>query len=214
VSEEYMPYSEIGGFDLLKELMSIITALDDRKDPAYEETLRQTAPPSQKAHPTPTPEIEKVVAGWLAAHGDVQPDDLLQLCEALWTTAWREERIAALKLIAGNESARDSVEFELLRRWSGEVDNAEHVDLLGEVIGELLLLQPRLIGRVEQLSTSYNEWQRRLALATMIVAGRDFAWEAGLQRMVERLKNDDEPAVADAVAWARREIEQRETAGA
>jgi len=48
----------------------------------------------------------------------------------------------------------------------------------------------------------------------MIVAGRDFAWEAGLQRMVQRMKDDDEPAVQEAITWARREIKQREGAGA
>jgi 3-methyladenine DNA glycosylase AlkD len=214
LTDDYQPYSDFVGFDLLKELMGIITALDERKDPAYEAPLRQTVPSSQKAHATRTPEILDVVADWLRAHPDVQPDDLLQLCEALWTTAWREERIAAIRLIAGNERAMDAVEFELLRRWSGDVDNAEQIDLLAEVMGQLLLMHPRLIGRIEQLAGNYNEWQRRLALVTMIVAGRDFAWEAGLQRMVERMKDDDEPAVQEAITWARREIKQREGAGA
>jgi 3-methyladenine DNA glycosylase AlkD len=214
VTDEYQPYNDFGGFDLLKELMSLITSLDERKDPAYEASLRQTVPSSQKAHATRTPEILNVVADWLRAHQDIYPDDLLQLCEALWTTAWREERIAAIKLIADNERAMDAVEFELLRRWSADVDNAEQIDLLAEVMGQLLLMQPRLIGRIEQLAANYNQWQRRLALVTMIVAGRDFAWEAGLERMVQRLKDDDEPAVQEAITWARREIKQRESAGA
>lgn len=211
---EYQPYDDFGGFDLLKELMSIITALDERKDPAFEGTLRHTVPSSQKAHATRTPDILDVVARWLRTHRDVLTDDLLQLCEALWTTAWREERIAAIKLIADNERAMDAVEFELLRRWAGDVDNAEQIDLLAEVMGQLLLTRPRLIGRIEQLAGNYNEWLRRLALVTMIVAGRDFAWEAGLQRMVERMKADDEPAVLEAITWAKREIAERQGAGA
>jgi 3-methyladenine DNA glycosylase AlkD len=190
--------------------MAIINALEARKDPAYEASMRRLIPSSQKAHPTPLPEVRKVVAEWHKSHRDVLVDDLFSLCEALWSTAWREERIVAIHLIGGSEQAMDSVEWEMLRNWSADVDNWEHIDHLGDVTGRMLQMQPRLIGRIEQLAGAYNHWQRRLAMVTLIVAGRDFAWEAALLRMAERLKNDDEPAVRKAVTWARREIKQRE----
>jgi 3-methyladenine DNA glycosylase AlkD len=158
------------------------------------------------------PEIRKAVSEWLKTHRSVHVDDLLALCDALWSTGWREERIVAIHLV-GRTDTIDSVEWEHLRDWSGDIDNWEHVDHLGDVTGRMLQMQPRLIGRIEQLANSYNHWQRRLALVTLIVAGRDFAWEQALRRMAERLKGDDEPVVRKAVTWARREITQREAKG-
>lgn len=211
--EEYGASPYPGGFDLLAELMAIISALEARKDPSYEASMRRLVPSSQKAHPTRVPEIRKVGSEWLKDHRNVLSDDLFALCDALWSTGWREERLVAIQLIGRSPAAMDAIEWEHLRDWSGDIDNWEHIDHLGDVTGRLLQMQPRLIGRIEQLATSYNHWQRRLALVTLIVAGRDFAWEAALLRMAERLKNDDEPAVRKAVTWARREITQREAKG-
>jgi 3-methyladenine DNA glycosylase AlkD len=213
LNDEYESYQALGGFDLLGELMGIIRALDDRKDPSYEASLRRTVPSKQQAHATRVTEVRKVVTDWLKSHRNLNVDDLLQLAEALWSTGWREERIAAVMLIGRHEGALDNTEWEQLRRWSEDVDNWEHIDHLAEVAASLLLKQPRLIGRIESLASSYNAWQRRLALVTLIIAGRDFAWELALNRMTERLKDDDDPAVKKALTWARREIAQREAKG-
>ncbi len=213
MNDEYEPYQSLGGFDLLAELMAIISDLEARKDPSYEASMRRVVPSSQKAHPTRVPEIRKAVSEWLKTHRNVLVDDLLALCDALWSTGWREERIVAIHLIGRSSKAMDVVEWEHLRDWSGDIDNWEHIDHLADVTGRMLQMQPRLIGRIEQMAGSYNPWQRRLALVTLIVAGRDFAWEQALRRMAERLKTDDEPAVLKAVTWARREITQREAKG-
>ncbi len=205
--DEY--YGEFGGFDLLKELMTIINGIEERKDPTYEATMRRSVPATTKAHSTKPAEIRKVVGAWLKANQDVALADLFNLCEALWSTGWREERLAAVMLIGRNERALDVVEWERLRTWASDADNGELIDQLAEITSHLLMMQPRLIGRVEQMAGAYNPWQRRFALATLTIAGRDFAWEAALQRMVERLKDDDEPAVKRALTVAKREIAQR-----
>jgi 3-methyladenine DNA glycosylase AlkD len=196
--------------DLLREVMSIISMLDARKDPEYEAGMRRTVPSAQQAHATRVPEIRKVVSEWLKAHKGVPVSDLMMICEMLWSTGWREERIVAIALAKRHRDAIDEIDWDLIKRWSAAIDNWEHVDHLAELSATLLQRQPRLINRVEQLATSYNPWQRRLALVTMIVAGRDFAWREALRRFTERMSHDDEPAVKKAVTWARRELRQRE----
>jgi 3-methyladenine DNA glycosylase AlkD len=156
------------------------------------------------------PEIRRLVKEWLRSHRNLLVQDVIAVADALWGTGWREERIFAIALLKEHEDAIYEVEWVDLERWSREIDNWEHVDHLADVTGRMLQMQPKLINRVEVLERSYNVWQRRLALVTMIVAGRDFAWREALRRMTERLKNDDEPTIKKAVTWARRELKQSE----
>jgi 3-methyladenine DNA glycosylase AlkD len=196
--------------NFIGEVMQIISELEKAKDPTYESGMRRTVPSKQPAHATRVPEIRRLVKAWLRSHRNLLVQDVLAIADALWGTGWREERIFAIALLKEHEDAIYDVEWVDLERWSREIDNWEHVDHLADVTGRLLQMQPKLINRVEALERSYNVWQRRLALVTMIVAGRDFAWREALRRMTERLKNDDEPTIKKAVTWARRELKQSE----
>jgi 3-methyladenine DNA glycosylase AlkD len=196
--------------EVMMEVMRLIKALDERKDPTYEEGLRRTVPSSQKAHAVRVPEIKKLASEWRKTHRNVEFDYLFPLAEMLWATGWREERLLALELVRRSEDALDAVDFEWFRRLSGEVDNWEVIDHMAEATAHMLQRQPRLLQRVESLTYSDSPWQRRLALVTMIVAGRDFAWRPALERFTERMSKDPHPAVKKAVTWARRELKKPE----
>jgi hypothetical protein len=103
LNDEYESYQGFGGFDLLGELMGLIRSLDAAKDPAYEPSLRRAVPSKQQAHATRRPEVRKIATEWLAAHPVMPISDLLQLCEALWSTGWREERLLAILLVDRKE---------------------------------------------------------------------------------------------------------------
>jgi len=160
--------------EILREVYGIISALEARKDPSYETGMRRTVPSKQSAHAVRVPEIRKVVSEWLKMHRSWPVEDVMVVAESLWSTAWREERIVAIQLVSRFEDAIDHFDWPMVQRWSAEIDNWEHVDHLADVTGRMLGMQPRLISRVEQMAGVYNPWQRRLALVTMIVAGRDF----------------------------------------
>jgi 3-methyladenine DNA glycosylase AlkD len=184
--------------------------LEARKDPGYEAGMRRTVPSDQPAHAVRVPEVRRLAREWLRSHPDLSLEQLFWLCEALWQTGWREERLLSLDLIKQHPDAIYEVDFEWTRRWSAEVDNWEVIDHMSEISGRLLQMQPRLLNRVEQLIYSDSPWQRRFALVTLIMAARDFAWRPALERMAERMAKDPHPSVRRAVVWARRELKKPE----
>ena len=190
--------------NLPAEVAAIADALAARHDPGYEWGMRRAVPSQQPAHSTRVPDIRKVASDWRRSHRSVAPDEVLAFCDALWATGWREERIVAISLIGGSKPVLTAVGWPQLERWSADIDNWEHVDLLANVTARLLMAGPSLLPRVEALEVSENPWQRRLALVTLIVAfmkGGGFRDE--LTAMADRRQKDPHALVRRAVVWAR-----------
>jgi 3-methyladenine DNA glycosylase AlkD len=198
--------------NLRAEVAAITAALEARRDPAYEWGMRRTVPSQQPAHATRVPDVRTVASDWRRAHRDVPPADVLTLCEALWATRWREERIVAIALIAGSRPVLAAVRWDTPEAWSRDIDNWEHVDHLAGITGRLLVADPTLLARNQALESSASPWQRRLALVTLIVAfmkasarpdPRRRIYRDELASMAGRLENDKHPIVRRAVTWAR-----------
>jgi 3-methyladenine DNA glycosylase AlkD len=190
--------------DIPAQVAAITAALAARHDPAYEQGMRRTVPSQQPAHATRVPDIRKVASEWRRTHRGIEPADVLALCDALWATGWREERIVAIALIAASKPMLTAVTWDQLEAWSADIDNWEHVDHLADVTGHLLIADRMLLSRAKTLETSDNPWQRRLGLVTLIVAfmkGGVFRDE--LSAMADRLQKDKHPLVRRAIVWAR-----------
>lgn len=166
--------------------------------------MRRTVPSQQRAHATRVPDIRKVASEWHQSHRGVESDEVLALCEALWATGWREERIVAITLIEGSRAVLRTVDWAQLEAWSRDVDNWEHVDHLAGVTGRMLITDTTLLSRVKALEWSESPWQRRLALVTLIVAlMKGGVYKEELSSMGDRLQRDKHPLVRKAVVWAR-----------
>jgi 3-methyladenine DNA glycosylase AlkD len=166
--------------------------------------MRRTVPSQLPAHATRVPDIRKVALEWRRAHKGVGPGEALSLCDALWATGWREERIVAIALIDGNKELLGAVEWAQVERWSRDLENWEHVDWLAGVTGRLLIADRTLLGKTKALESSENPWQRRLALVTLIVAFmKGGVLREELAAMAERRAKDPHPLVRRAVVWAR-----------
>jgi 3-methyladenine DNA glycosylase AlkD len=192
------------GLDIKAEVTAISATLQERRDPAYEWGMRRTVPSQLPAHATRVPDVRKTASEWRKAHRGVAPGEVLALCDALWETGWREERIVAIALIEGRKEILAAVDWEGLERWSNDLENWEHVDWMAGVTGRLLIADQALLPKVKALESSENPWQRRLGLVTLIVAfmkGGVFREE--LASMADRLQKDPHPLVRRAVVWAR-----------
>jgi 3-methyladenine DNA glycosylase AlkD len=190
--------------DIDAEVRAITATLAARRDPDYELGMRRTVPSSQPAHATRVPEIRATAAQWSRTHRDIDNDELLRLCEALWATGWREERIVAITLLS---RARPRLTFDAWPRlvaWSADIDNWEHVDHLAGFTGRMLIAEPEHLAQVEALADSQSGSQRRLSIVTLIVAYQQEgeAWRGPLESMVSTLHNDKHALVRRAIVWA------------
>jgi 3-methyladenine DNA glycosylase AlkD len=196
--------TSVAALDVNAEAAAITAALEARRDPAYEWGMRRTVPSLQPAHATRVPDIRRTASEWRRAHRGVPAFEVLALCEALWATGWREERIVAIALIEGSKELLRAAGWEQMERWSEDLENWEHVDWLAGVTGRMLIADRTLLNEVKTLESSENPWQRRLALVTLIVAfmkGGVFREE--LTEMAARRQKDPHPLVRRAVVWAR-----------
>jgi 3-methyladenine DNA glycosylase AlkD len=190
--------------DTAAEVRAITAALEAKRDPTYESGMRRTVPSDQPAHATRVPDIRKTSSEWRRAHKGIATDELFTLCDALWATGWREERITAINLAGGSKAALEAIEWDRLERWSLDIENWELVDNMADVTGRLLAADRSLLRRVSPLAKRDHPWQRRLAVVTLIVAFRqDASFRGELSRMAEQLQKDPHPLVRRAVVWAR-----------
>jgi 3-methyladenine DNA glycosylase AlkD len=121
------------GIDVGREVAAIRAELEDGADETYAVSMRRLVPSSLPAHAVPVPELRSISRTWLSANSDVPADEMLALAEALWPTGWREERLVAVALTAGRRGLAASMPWEIVERWSGEIDNWEQVDHLAGV---------------------------------------------------------------------------------
>ena len=191
--------------DIDAELRAITATLAARRDPAYEAGMRRTVPSTRPAHATRVPDVRATAAEWRLEHRDVDNDELLRLCDTLWATRWREERIVAIAFVGRARPKLTSAEWPRFVKWSADIDNWEHVDPLSDLTGRMLIAGPQLFPAVEALANSESSWQRRLSIVTVIVAFQKGgeAWRASLESMVERLRADKHPLVKRAIVWAK-----------
>jgi 3-methyladenine DNA glycosylase AlkD len=190
--------------DVSIEVAFITSALEARADASYTNGMRRTVPSQQPAHAVRVPEIRKIGLTWNREHTRVPAEEVLALCDALWSTGWREERCLAIQLAGARRDVLGQIEWPQIDRWSADVDNWEHVDHLSDVTGRMLVERPELLEDLRLFESSDNPWERRLALVTLIVAfRRDASWRTELESMAERLRQDKHPLVHKAGVWAR-----------
>ena len=186
------------------EAAAISAALESRRDPAYEWGMRRTVPSALPAHATRVPDIRKTASEWRKAHRGADPAETFAVCDALWDTGWREERMVAVMLVEGSKAMLAATDWPRAERWSRDLENWEHVDHLANVTGRMLIADRTLLPEVKALEASDNPWQRRLALVTLIVAFMKGAvFQEELSSMAQRLAKDPHPLVRRAVTWAR-----------
>ena len=116
-----------------KEAAAITATLMARRDPAYEWGMWRTVPSQQPAHATRVPDIRKTASELRRTHRGVDAQDVLDLCDGLWATQYREERIVAISLAGGTKEVLEAVTWNKVERWSRDIDNWEHVDHLAKI---------------------------------------------------------------------------------
>jgi 3-methyladenine DNA glycosylase AlkD len=190
--------------DVQAEVRAITATLKIRRDPAYEAGMRRTVPSALPAHAVRVPTLRKVALEWLRAHKEATGDEVIRVAEALWAVKWREEMLVGIGLLAHSRAAMAALSWDVVERWSDDLENWEQVDHLAFVTGSLLNARSALIARVRAISKADSPWQRRLAIVTLIEAFRSNAsWRPQLESIASELGTDKHPLVRKGVVWAR-----------
>lgn len=139
------------------------------------------------------------------------PEELLELCEALWCSEIFEEPVLAAKWCA---RAAARLGPEALTRYScwleTRVHNWAHCDALcAMAIGKLVLVRPELAPLLLTWTKSTNRWMRRGAAVILVPAARKGLLWPQVFATAEALLADTDDLVRKGVGWLLRESSKR-----
>lgn len=155
-------------------------------------------------------EMKRLATTWVREHPGAGPVHVLELADALWTAAVREEMVTATMLLERRVDARDRFGIRRYDLWAALLDNWETTDNLGgRVLGPWVAADPGArLAVLERFTRRRNPWLRRLALVGCVYVGRRedaAAWFPRVGALTLRLAGDREASIPKAISWVLRE---------
>lgn len=190
-----------------KDLIAAIRdALRDRADPARAAGAQAYMKSSMPSLGVRVPEVRRIVASAAAAFPPSSPGQLLATVLELWrTSAYREERYAAIDLTAARLVARD---LGMLPVYEEIIRTGAWWDFADGVSGRictLLQAHPTTMDQVlRQWSRDPDPWIRRASITSQLRA-KKATDTALLAAVIEPNLADREFFIRKAIGWALRE---------
>lgn len=183
-------------------LTSIQKILTDNIDLEYKCFLADMVPTSQKVYGVRMPVINDLAKEF--------KDGGIELVEKLWKSGAYEERLLAAKILGKHSKKNPDKTLQLTHDFSTELTDWAVCDALG--MQSLKPIVEKYETEIWQLSdeliTSKNPWQRRLALVSVEYYTRFPESHARIKKQMEKVKGDKEYYVMKAVKWLERNMKK------
>jgi 3-methyladenine DNA glycosylase AlkD len=151
-------------------------------------------------------QIRREVKGLTSAHPDLSHDELVMLVETLWAKPVHERRMAAVFLLEAYPDLVGAADLPLLERLVREAKSWAYVDgIAGDVVGELILRDPRVGPRLDRWAKDNDFWVRRSALLAQIKPLRHGAPFDRFGRYADAMLDEHEFFIRKAIGWVLRE---------
>src|ERR671911_140008 len=149
--------------------------------------------------------IRKVMKAFAERHRGLPRDDLVSLIEALWAEPVFERRMMAAMLLEEYVAVLESSDLELIERLIRESKTWALVDVLSDdVVGEIILRNPKVAARLDAWAKDDDFWVRRSALLAQLLPlkhGASFRRFAYADAMLD----EKEFFIRKAIGWVLRE---------
>jgi 3-methyladenine DNA glycosylase AlkD len=151
-------------------------------------------------------QIRREVKSFARQHADFSHAELVALVEELWAKPVHERRMAAVILLEAYPELVTPGDLPLLERLVREAKTWAYVDgLAGDVLGELLVRNPRAAARLDRWSNDPDFWVRRSALLSQIKPLKSGAPFARFGRYADAMLDEKEFFIRKAIGWVLRE---------
>lgn len=146
---------------------------------------------------------------------DARPDEILDLCDALWARPHHEEKSLGIFIAEAFVDGLEPRHLERIERWVRESTGWAHLDAIaGDVVGRLLLRLPNLAAQVQAWSGSDIFWQRRASVIAHIRGLRTGDADVDVFfDTCDRLLDEKEFFIRKAIGWALREMSKNDPNG-
>ena len=154
--------------------------------------------------------IRKVMKAFAEQHRDLPRDDVVALIEALWAKPVFERRMMAAMLLEEYVAVLEPSDLELIERLIRESKTWALVDVLsGDVVGEIILRNPKFAARLDAWAKDDDFWVRRSALLAQLLPLKDGASFRRFASYADAMLDEKEFFIRKAIGWVLRETAKR-----
>jgi 3-methyladenine DNA glycosylase AlkD len=128
------------------------------------------------------------------------------LVEELWKEKYIEEKILAAKLLGKIAKKNPEKTLALLKNFSKDISDWAVCDTLAMQAPKKINKShaKEIFALSNQLITSKNFWQRRLAIVLAEWYTRDISFHPAIRQLLKKVEHDNEYYVKKAVVWINR----------
>jgi 3-methyladenine DNA glycosylase AlkD len=154
--------------------------------------------------------IRKVMKAFAERHRDLPRDDVVALIEALWAIRVFERRMMATMLLEEYVAVLEPSDLELIERLIRESKTWALVDVLsGDVVGEIILRNPKVAARLDAWARDADFWVRRSALLAQLLPLKRGASFRRFASYADAMLDEKEFFIRKAIGWVLRETAKR-----
>ena len=154
--------------------------------------------------------IRKVMKAFAEQQRDLPRDDLVELVEALWAKPVFERRMMAAMLLEEYVAVLEPSDLELIERLIRESKTWALVDVLsGDVVGQIILRNPKVAARLDAWAKDDDFWVRRSALLAQLLPLKHGASFRRFASYADAMLDEKEFFIRKAIGWVLRETAKR-----
>lgn len=117
-----------------------------------------------------------------------------------------EEKVCAVLLLEKEVGNFGDKEFRLFESWLSRISSwAEHDGLVHNLIGPMMVAEPKRRARVFAWARAGNRWHRRAAAVALIRGARKKLFFPEIRKVTELLRKDEDDMVQKGLGWLLRE---------
>jgi 3-methyladenine DNA glycosylase AlkD len=154
--------------------------------------------------------IRRVMKAFAEHHRDLRRDDVTALIEALWDKPVFERRMMAAMLLEEYVAVLEPNDLELIERLIRESKTWALVDVLsGDVVGEMILRNPKVAARLDAWAKDDDFWVRRSALLAQLLPLKHGTSFRRFATYADAMLEEKEFFIRKAIGWVLRETAKR-----
>lgn len=154
--------------------------------------------------------VRKIAKAFLPQLRERTKQEVFNLCEDLWKSAYLEEAVIACVWSESRQKQYEPSDFRIFRHWvSAYVNNWAACDTLcNHTIGTFMMMYPAYLQELKKWTHSSDRWMRRASAVTLIVPARKGMFLSDIFEIADMLLPDVDDMVQKGYGWMLKSASQ------
>jgi 3-methyladenine DNA glycosylase AlkD len=156
-----------------------------------------------RVHGVKAAEVRKIAKTYLSRLKKLEKQEVFELCEALWKSAYLEEAVIACVWSESLSKQYEPEDFKIFQHWVNDyVNNWAACDTLcNHTIGTFMMMYPEYLQELKKWTTSPNRWVRRASAVSLVIPARKGMFLEDIFEIADSLLTDNDHMVQKGYGW-------------